>query len=262
MVYKYYPPSKYAVDFFTNYMVRFTQPGNLNDPEDCMPLFDIQDINTYVNNIAVRNYHRMIGLTVTQIAAAKQNMITQFSRNPSGIIDKAIDIYYKNINSTIGILSLAKSPLIKLLWSYYCDSYKGFVIEFDEGHEFFNRRKNDRLDCGRLMDVNYVNIRPTIYLDQFNVDPKVFTSKMDDWKHEQEVRIIRELKNRDLENPPDVYLFKVPKDCIKKVIFGMKTDDKVKMDIIKRITGDAEMRHVTFAKVIITNQGKLDLSNI
>ncbi len=63
------------------------------------------------------------------------------------------------------------------------------MIEFDEKNEFFKRRRNDTPDCGKLYNIDYLNKRHTIYVDDFKIDIAMFTSKIIDWKHEEEVRI-------------------------------------------------------------------------
>jgi hypothetical protein len=262
MVYKYLHSDR--IPIFDDFLIRFTQPKYLNDPEDCLPLFRIKDINNYVTKIADRNLFKAFsfGATINNIAQMKQGLIHEYSVNPNIILDVAKNIFLDNVNNVLGILCLSKSPFIKLLWSYYCDSYKGFVLEFNEKHEFFNRRINDRPDCGKLYDVKYEKTRPIIYVDDLKVNSDMFITKIEDWKHEQEVRLFRELKNCDKKLTGDVHLFQIPKAAITKVIFGLRFDPKTQLDIVKKITKDPELSHVNFGKMIIDDNGQLFLDKI
>lgn len=262
MVYKYCPPDR--ITFFDNFLVRFSQPKYLNDPEDCLPLFRIKDVNKYVDVIAKRNLFKAFyrGATNKDIAQMKQTLIHQYSVNPNQILDKARDIYLENINDVLGVLCLSKSPMIKLLWSYYCDSYKGFVLELDESHEFFKRRKNDRPDCGKLYDIKYEKTRPIIYVDDLKVDPIMLITKIEDWKHEEEIRLFRELKNCNKKLSGGIHLFEIPKTAIKRIIFGLRFDQSIQVKTVKTITRDVELSHVSFGKINIDDNGQLFIDKI
>jgi len=262
MIYKYFSPQRSI--FFDNFLIRFSQPKYLNDPEDCLPLFRIKNINSYVDKITKRNLTKAFlrGVTLNNISQAKQKLLFDYKHNPLKILGVAQEIYLNNINSILGILCLSKSPFIKLLWSYYCDSYKGFVIEFDERNEFFRQRKNDRPGCGKLFNVKYQTTRPIIFVDDLKIDIIMLTTKIIDWDHEEEVRIFRELKNSDKKYSPDIHLFQVPKSAITKIIFGLRFDPVTQPKFVKQVMNDYELAHVNFGKINIDNNGQLFIDKI
>src|SRR5207302_2679902 len=56
-------------------------------------------------------------------------------------IPMASEMLSKNINKHIGVLCLTEVPDSQLMWSHYAGSHKGFVIEFDSQHSYFNQRR-------------------------------------------------------------------------------------------------------------------------
>ena len=71
------------------------------------------------------------------------------------------------------------------MWAHYADHHRGTVIEFDENHEFFNRRVGPEDDFRHFRKVSYTETRPTIFLsDSTAVEFFYFKSK--EWEYEQE----------------------------------------------------------------------------
>jgi len=142
------------------------------------------------------------------------------------------------------------------MWSHYTRDHKGFVIEFDGNHSFF--------DFG-LEKVSYSDERPLLLdrPDGWN-DATVFNTKSKDWEYEQEYRkseyfgkerILPDggkfvefprLEEVDQQNWP-LHLLDVPSSAIRKLIFGCRASDETKEKLrvgLKR----ASLKHVTCAQ--------------
>src|SRR5205085_1681657 len=116
---------------------------------------------------------------------------------------------------------------------------KGFVIEFDGKHEFFNQSTNSDYLFGHLYEVIYSEERPGSYslFDERLMDDVLFV-KSERWKDEREWRLLQPLENgRRLEKNGEavlddqgqpIYLFLLPPTCITGIIFGSRVSNVIK----------------------------------
>jgi hypothetical protein len=128
----------------------------------------------------------------------------------------------QQFNSLIGILCLSRVSDSLLMWSHYADQYAGAVVEFDGSHEFFDGQ----------IDVEYRPLRPMRDVGAYVSPPEPIPvaelcAKSEQWKYEQEVRVIRSLA--DCENRSigprgfPVCTQHLPPECIKSVAVGERT---------------------------------------
>jgi Protein of unknown function (DUF2971) len=142
------------------------------------------------------------------------------------------NVIFTRFNQTIGILSLTQKPADICMWAHYAQNNKGFVIEFDERHEFFNQSKDSADLFGCLHEVDYREDRPNrdSILDLSPRD--IFLVKSEKWRDESEWRMMQSLENGqtlerdgqpslDDEGEP-IYLFSLPPSCITGIIFGTR----------------------------------------
>jgi hypothetical protein len=96
------------------------------------------------------------------------------------------------------------------------------VVEFDGGHEFFDSQ----------IDVEYRPLRPlrdvSTYASPSEPIPVAeLCTKSEQWKYEQEVRVIRSLADCEEQGPGPrgfpVYTQQLPSECIKSVTLGERT---------------------------------------
>lgn len=113
-------------------------------------------------------------------------------------IYKALNAEFKNFlnKPNIGILSLSKSPDISLLWSHYAEAHTGFCIGYEIPY-------TDDGTCDvfeKAYSVKYQTEVPVFYIKDlmdiyekdniYGVFKKLFYTKRDDWRYEEEVRIL------------------------------------------------------------------------
>lgn len=152
------------------------------------------------------------------------------------------NVIFTSFNESIGVLSLTQKRDDILMWAHYAQNNKGFVIEFDDHHEFFNRTKDAVGLSGCLHKVTYSEDRPNRdSLLEFSPSD-IFLLKSEKWKDEEEWRVLQLLENGrrlekdgvailDDEGQP-IYLFPFPPPCIAGIIFGSRMTQQNKSKIM------------------------------
>lgn len=203
--------------------IRMTQPGAFNDPFELLPEIVVrkdqaeESMSFSFDILAPRRespLERVVHLTDDHVASD----IT--SRH---ILD--------DLNRQVGIFCLSKSPNSILMWSHYADQYQGAVVSFDADHEFF---------AGQIT-VEYVEERPRRHLDTYKSEPVPFAelcAKSIEWKYEQEVRIVRALRDCKKTDHVDtrgfpVFTLDVPREAIVTVALGERTPVAEQKEIYK-----------------------------
>ena len=112
-----------------DHKVRFTQPGDFNDPFELVPRLAVpkghepQGQVSYEFNL--RTPRRTLEVDHTEIDE-----------------DRCSDHHFRELRRAldreIGFLSLSRTWKSLTMWAHYADKYAGAVIEFDGDHEFFN----------------------------------------------------------------------------------------------------------------------------
>lgn len=215
MYYKYLPIER--ITYLNDELLRFTQPGDLNDPFECRPQTPkFEDFESALNSLG-EGFSKN-GITASEVI---RNTFTQ------EWFDKHFKEAYEKTNNEIGILSLSRNWNNSLMWSHYTNSHKGFCIGFDEKHDFFkNYLSEDKKTSKYTLDVVYSETRVKIptQLSQPRLLFEPQTTKSVDWRYENEVRVIATL-NTALKSikvePFEIFLFSVPHDAISEIVMGV-----------------------------------------
>lgn len=262
LVYKYMPTNR----FFENYKLRLTPAEDLNDLSELAPDIRLRNPMAYAKNIVTRNLastylQALIAnplldplIVWCQILAAANSHVANFDAKAT-----ASDIYHKFMqvtNRNVGVLSLTDDPINEKMWAHYADDHNGFAVGLDSESEFFQPKPGEPKPCGELMNVIYTDTVPVVYVDAGKLDiPKeIFFAKTTKWTDENEWRMIKYFPMSDetkiVDGGKTIYLFEVPKEAIKEVIFG----NHVKDDAIHRLQTKmlSEVPHVVFKKVRFT----------
>jgi hypothetical protein len=152
------------------------------------------------------------------------------------------NVIFTSFNESVAVLSLTQKSDDILMWAHYAHNNKGFVIEFDDGHEFFHRPIDFGGLRGCLHKVVYSEDRPNrdSMLDLSPSD--IFLLKSDKWKDEEEWRMLQSLESGirlekdgtsilDDEGQP-IYLFSLPPSCVTGVIFGSRISQQNKSKLL------------------------------
>ncbi|WP_445358795.1 DUF2971 domain-containing protein [Microbulbifer sp. ANSA005] len=229
MLFKYLP--KERVDVLENLKIRFSPLRSLNDPFESLPLIDIEDkVETAVEDL-LKELDQIWERTPISERTPENKQLLEENRQavydgarsamePSVVGQGLMDI----ISDNLGVLSLSRSNTSLLMWSHYTGSSTGYVIAFDESHDFF--RQHD-------LKGNIVRPRPVIYTEKrsyvsekhHNWYQKLLCEKPLEWAYEEEERLFLTHidKNSSIgkdEYEMDIILTSFPKEAISSVYLG------------------------------------------
>lgn len=247
-LYKYVTVDR--VDIFHHSMIRFTQPSALNDPFELCPLIesllpdemvgDILEPNFQLLEEALRSLYRskpeafnsrLSEDEVVEIVRINPDFQRQIYQGFGPQLRYFLKMLLPNAKSTmkdvmhkkIGILSLSEDNDNILLWSHYADSHRGFTIEFNSQHEFFDRKRGPKDELYHLRKVRYSN-RTNEGKTLCDIDgDELLCSKSLQWQYEKEWRVLCRLEDasRSFKSDSDeIHLFDLPLDSITGVILG------------------------------------------
>jgi Protein of unknown function (DUF2971) len=243
ILYKYLPPAR--LDVLRDRRVRFTQPGDFNDPFEFRPL--IVAAKNKLTRRAVRDdVERLLDKEFTKYLLGplceifKEAMMDQevSMRDILRHLDLALmaagePLLDHIINRSVGVLCLSEVRDSLLMWGHYTDNHRGFVVGFDSDHPFFSKRKTDQHEFGFLRRVDYRRERPSVVLSDTS-SPAWFQNKSVEWAYEKEWRITRLLLEADhrIENSAfPICLFEFPGDCVLEIILGMRSTPELKREM-------------------------------
>lgn len=130
------------------------------------------------------------------------------------------------LSKRFGVVSLTSDSYNRLMWGYYADSHRGFVAEFAHDAAMETNGIESALSpFGLAVKVTYTLTPPRFKAD-FSNSIEVYCTKHEEWRHENEWRVIEYLAAAAPE-PTDgktFYLLRFnPKDLL-RVIFGLRVD--------------------------------------
>ncbi|GJI96179.1 hypothetical protein RugamoR57_28970 [Duganella caerulea] len=243
MLFKFFPPERAGI--FSNGMIRFSQVAALNDPFESTaiikPAFSIEDFIDKNNSELDELVAARLGDLTEQdllLAENEKKSMSKWVRRRMSAERLSIDVMRK-INRSIGILSLTAEKNNLLMWAHYANSHTGFVIGFDDEHEFFHLPYLNGEESSPIQ-VSYDNKRMPYVNDglvkSFN---NLIGQKSKVWECEKEFRITRNLEDGPAEFADakglGVHLFNIPKSAFKEVIFGANSSLAMRFGIIKMI---------------------------
>ena len=271
-LYKYLSPER--LDVLQNLRVRFTQPGEQNDPFELRPVvnrFRSPDVARqalsgpfseewdrefsnrilkefglpFVNDIE----KKFPGYLASQKAAALAKADIQSDQ-------AAREEIVQQLN-TLGILSLSEVPDEMLMWAHYAANHTGFALEFDDRHPWFWAQRPEGDDCGNLRKVNYANQPSSGYLAELKAH-EVFYTKGEKWEYEREWRIIRPLAESSLSPSEGVFLFDFPATLLTGVIAGLRTSSESLQQLRKIHLSNLQLTHLRMGRMSeVTNSNTL-----
>lgn len=261
-------------------LIRFSQPQAFNDPFEFKPHLSSIGSDKYLEDNFNKNFEGLLkdeyekqteevkakislGTFLNWIKEKHPDMIKYFRNLSTSITPALEEALHQTFENHIGVLSLSESPKNLLMWSHYANSHKGFVIEFDSTHEFFNRKKSQQDELRFIRKVEYSKLRPNFSLSELmNIND--FLIKSDDWSYEQEWRMLLPLKEADAiikTVPYDIYLFEIPFPAFKSILLGARADPQLITKVENAISDNAALNHLNIIDMHINNKNfKLDSS--
>jgi len=244
-VYKYLDADRSS--FLVDGLIRFTPPGALNDPYECLPSFpenlEHEALVRAKSELFARHApapgdsrieRRLKDKTACKEWAQTEKILRQ---NMPGIRERFMRTSELRMNSRIGILSLSSRWDSALMWSHYARSYAGFCIGFNREHPYFRGDPNHINDRGQITQVMYSAHRTKIKVTRFTDEEsyEVLLTKSLDWEYEKEERMVALLDKADKTidaAPYPVALFQIPFDAMTEIIVGNRASLQLKTDVL------------------------------
>lgn len=186
-------------NFWTDYKLRFTQPSAFNDPFDCLPSYSF---------------------------IPEQLMPEHTGFGELAALFYGLEKDSSQFNDDTAIFCMSQVWDSILMWAHYADSHKGFAVGFDMSHPFFDFEK----PFG-TRKVKYCKSRPKS--TEINIMDEMYY-KLDVWSYEQEWRLCKDVYKADETINNNIYLFRLPKESIKSVYFGICMPENEKMDMYQK----------------------------
>ena len=198
ILYKYFSSAR--LDVLAERSVRFTQPGDFNDPFEFRPRIQAaaheHEVRTHVEN----NFDRLIDqelnkygalvppelLDAVRAAAHDQKFLVPglYRLLEPGVLEHASLAIDGFLNQSVGVLCLSEVRDSILMWGHYTDNHYGFVLGFDSKHSFFSKRRGDQDEFGFLRRVDYQRNRPNVILSDTS-SPAWCQRKSDQWAYQK-----------------------------------------------------------------------------
>ncbi len=158
-------------------LIRFTQPQAFNDPFELRPHVSKLSEDGYLENTLDAQFDNILEELYLKLPKDKRKL-SQFSNFKEIALSKKDEAkenlkkmakqtmpivredLYDGVANNIGILSLTTCSKNLLMWAHYANSHQGLVLEIDETHDFFNRKKSNVDEFRHLRSVKYSTIRP------------------------------------------------------------------------------------------------------
>lgn len=228
--YKYLPFSEGSLKVITEGTIKFSDPRNFNDPFDCSPCHELNNIEEYIDSRPdlVQQAAQIRGITLEQILGEKREMA---ERLKEAILNG--EYGGQATAAHAGICSLSRDPLNLLMWAHYSENHTGFVVEFDIPEEGFGPIPEPVKFFELLIayEVKYRTERPVVNLtdDPDTKMEKQFLIKGKDWSYEQEERVIDYVRKSGIHKYDQ-------KKILNSVIAGMRMSE----DNFKQLSNDID----------------------
>ena len=192
-VYKYYRLNDNFIDNLSNRRIYAPSREELNDPFDILSFVKVDGRKTSYRTIinALKTIYPGIfeNLKETndnlhQIVKSNNINLVNVLREYNLNIDP--NEYFKYLAGKMKVVSFAQSKYSKLMWAHYADAFRGILIKYqiypsEEAFENFIRvkyeKKNQELE----------NLKDVIEY--------IFGYKLEEWKYEEEVRVVIDRDN-------------------------------------------------------------------
>ena len=252
-IYKYLPFSDVSLNVLTEGTIKFTKPSKFNDPFDCSPDHESHNVEEFINSRPD---------LIEKIAKVKKISSERLSRKKPAMI-KRLKTAIKNgefgqpASDNIGICSLTRDPLNLLMWAHYSKNHTGFVVEFDIPLESFDPIRKDVKFFEWLIpqEVHYQAPKPMVsfFDDKDTKLKKQFLIKGEDWKYEQEERVIDYIRGSGIHKYDQ-------KNILYSVIAGMKMETSEYSKLENIVTNIYEEKNLTIGlHKVAPVEGKFEL---
>lgn len=134
-----------------------------------------------------------------------------------------------------------KSSKSFLMWSHYAESHFGICLCFKPS---LNKKASDHYN--KPIKINYTQKLTEVNSKDVFLSDIWLLEKLNIWRYEQEVRIIRKSKKRQAKS-----LFKFQNEDLVRVIFGYNTTNQTILKVREILSVNHDINAIHFEKMII-----------
>jgi hypothetical protein len=256
-----------AIKILGSLELKLPYTSDVNDPLECSPIFDIPQ-NKFLLHKSIIQLSKRNNINLPENC---ENIISN-----SGFREKLIENATKlqeDFHQRRGcLLSVSKTEQNIVMWAHYAEKHKGIVLGLD-----FDKMEVNGI---KMRSVKYSKRRPRInILDDFSNVSKIerfleifVLTKAKEWEYEQELRSIfsvnylRDLKEKKIaslkkHNGAETWFLRLSPPAIKKIIYGLYTDDGLKATV-EKLVNCQELKHVELYQAELSKSYKIKLRQL
>lgn len=273
-IYKYLSPQRtHVVETGT---LRATQAGALNDPFELKPVFDSviekaeleaeakrdalfdkafreQYMKLPARQRATLPFYRFRDFLKRdrkqQFDELMQQQVDAIASHLPNLTERFRQLLYDTFSTKVGIVSFSRTASEELMWAHYAGDHKGFVLEFDETHSFFDRRRSASDEFFHLRPAIYEAV-PTDNVKLKDLDgERVLCSKHAKWSYEQESRILIPVDpGVHVGGGEPIHLIEFPRDCLSAVILGDRASAELEATLRSTVAESPLYSHIKWKR--------------
>jgi len=253
-----------AVKILGSLELKLPYISEVNDPLECMPVFDEGNI-TSMKKDCIRRFRKK-----GRVPSSNWEQILKTKWNTGKVLElkKKLAGYINDMKRTSCLLSVSETAQNTVMWAHYAEKHRGVIIGFDFEYYFRN-----------MEPVRYSTRRPKLNIfDDYHSSKykkkyfKTLITKSSEWVYEKEFRNI--LDDSDLANfekgglasfkgfnGKKTWFLRLNPESIKEVIFGLYAEDGLKSSI-KQLINRPELQHVKLLQTEESETYTLNLTEL
>lgn len=191
-------------------------PLEFNDPFDCrVPVIADGSEEDFRNQLIEYFRSKAPTLSEQEINQLAETKLSDGTHRDAALMKRELESAIVNQLKNTGVYCLSAKNDDILMWSHYADGHKGFCLEFEGS--------TDKTFLKRAKQVNYQKELLIINYFDKNWLPKVLLTKSEQWRYEEEWRIIQ------VDGPGE---YGIPEGVLSGIVFGCQMPQNHKNKII------------------------------
>ena len=248
-LYKYAPPER-AASVLGDLLIRFSQVSVMNDKEEFKPpiseMADGQMLQQKVLERAAETHPGFIDFMEKKGPEHSAALYAKVGSREN--LARTIKTIYEMNDKNFGILSLSELATSVCMWDKYTEHGRGFLLEFNSSHPWFDQRIADNDDLRHLWRMSHVADRTQAFLLAMTAQDYLYT-KETKWEYEKEWRIMLNFNSAARKagkdaTGTDVLLFAIPPDCLLSVTVGYNASAEFIEQVRSLLAANPSLSHV------------------
>src|SRR5713101_7900533 len=262
---KYLPPERLA-NVLGKLLIRFSQVSVMNDIEEFKPPISGLATETMLDE-KLRDRAEALHPGLWELIEKQgPEYRAKLRKQAEQKLPQTIKTIYEMNDRNFGILSLSEDATNAYMWKRYADEGRGFLVEFDSSHSWFQQKITDDDDLRHLRRVTYVADRTPAYLLAITAQDYLYT-KETKWEYEKEWRIILNFNSAALnfgKDPQgtDVLLFAIPPNCLVSVTVGHNASQEFVEKVRATIAANPSLSHVRLKAAKQREDGSIEIGDV